>query len=246
MSDVQGDRNILPGSQTWGSTGIRPDFPVSSTGDGGPGKDAAGSSGQQEPAPDPAGEEIVFLEPGKEQAQNIARAMSHQNAGDIMALLSTEGPMRLSDIADRMALSTNAAKYHVENLMGAGLVEISNTRYSVKGKKVKIYRLKNQIFVMAPSGRTSAPAVREALLKFATLCGLFIVAFAFFFVQPFVSLSSGPVSPVSGSLQQGAVMPAADSSALVPALILAVFATLLVFAGFEIFEYWKRRERSSS
>ncbi len=246
MSDVQGDRNILPGSQTWGSTGIRPDFPAGYTGDGGPGKDPAGNSGQQEPAPAPAGEEIIFLEPGQEQAQNIARAMAHQNAGDIMAFLSAEGPQKLSDIAARMDLSTNAAKYHVENLMSAGLVEISNTRYSVKGKKVKIYRLKNQIFVMAPSGRTSGPAVREALLKYATLCGLFFVAFGFFFIQPFVSFSSGPVSPISGSLQQGSVMPAADSSALVPALILAVFATLLVFAGFEILEYWKRRERSSS
>jgi DNA-binding transcriptional ArsR family regulator len=188
-----------------------------------------------------AEEEIIFLEPGQEKAQNIVKAISHQNAGEIMALLSAEGPMKLSDIAARMELSTNAAKYHVENLKNAGLIEIANTRYSVKGKKMKVYRLKNQVFIVAP-GVSSGPALRAVLLKYATLCGLFMVAFAVFLVQPFVTFSYGPVSPLAGSLQAGTTLPAEYSSALIPALVLAGIVTLLVFAGTEVLRYWKTQE----
>ena len=201
-----------------------------------------GTTSEPCPGPTPAAgeDEIVFLEPGQEKAQNIAKAISHQNAGDIMALLSTEGPMKLSDIASRMELSTNAAKYHVENLKNAGLIEIANTRYSVKGKKMKVYRLKNQVFIVAP-GRASGPALRAVLLKYASLCGIFVVASAIFVAQPFVTFSPGPVGSLSGSVWQGTALPAAYAPAIVPALILAGIVTLLVFAGTELTGYWRDR-----
>jgi predicted transcriptional regulator len=144
-------------------------------------------------------EEVILLEPGQEQAQNIAKAISHQNAADLMQLLSKEGPMRLSDIAEKLGLSTNAAKYHVENLKNAGLIEISNTQYSVKGKKMNVYRLKNQVFIVAPR---MAPGVdlRAALLKYASLFVLFVVSFAAILVQPFVALSFEIPASLSGSM----------------------------------------------
>ncbi len=152
-------------------------------------------------------EEIILLEPGQEKAQNIVKAISHQNAGELMQLLSTAGPMKLSDIASRMGLSTNAAKYHVENLRNAGLIEISNTRYSVKGKKMKVYRLKNQVFIVAPK-MNSGSDLRAVLLKYATLCGLFVVTCAAILVQPFALVSYVPVSPLSGSRPAGHSGPA--------------------------------------
>ena len=193
------------------------------------------------PVPVPE-EEIIILEPGKEKAQNIVKAISHQNAEELMQLLSTEGPMRLSDIAGRLGLSTNAAKYHVENLMHAGLIEISNTRYSVKGKKMKVYRLKNQVFIVAP-GMSSGSDLRAALLKYATLCGIFVVSFAVILLQPFVTVVAEPAGPLSGSLHQGAAgLPAAYlSPSPEAALVIAAIITILAFAGFELLEYWKGR-----
>jgi DNA-binding Lrp family transcriptional regulator len=191
------------------------------------------------PAPE---EEIIILEPGKERAQNIVKAISHQNAGDLMQLLSTEGPLRLSEIAERLGLSTNAAKYHVENLMNAGLIEISNTRYSVKGKKMKVYRLKNQVFIVAPS-MSSGSDLRAALLKYATLCGVFICSFAVILFQPFVTVVTEPARPLSGSLQTAGSLPPAYVSTLPEAaLVIAAIITILAFAGFELLEYWKRRQ----
>lgn len=192
-----------------------------------------------------AEEEIILLEPGQEKAQNIVKAISHQNAGELMQLLSTEGPMKLSDIASRLDLSTNAAKYHVENLRNAGLIEIANTRYSVKGKKMKVYRLKNQVFIVAPK-MIPGSNLREVLLKYATLCGLFVVTCAAILVQPFVMISYGSVAPLSGSLQPGTTLPVTESSTLIPALVIAGIVTLLVYAGFECLMYWKNRQMISA
>ncbi|MDD1701912.1 MAG: helix-turn-helix domain-containing protein [Methanoregula sp.] len=190
-------------------------------------------------------EEVILLEPGEAKAQNIVKAISHQNAADLMQLLSKEGPLRLSEIAEKLNLSTNAAKYHVENLKNAGLIEISNTRYSVKGKKMNVYRLKNQVFIVAPRMAPGAD-IRAALLKYASLFALFVVSFAAIMVQPFVALSFEPVGSLSGSLQPGTAAAGIYSSALIPSLIFAGIITLFAYAGFEILMYWKNRQMIAS
>jgi DNA-binding transcriptional ArsR family regulator len=183
--------------------------------------------------PFPVTEDVIFLEPGQEKAQNIVKAISHQNAGEVMQLLSLEGPLRLSDIADRLGMSLNAAKYHIENLMGAGLLEIANTRYSVKGRKIKIYRLKNQVFIVAPR-MTGIAQVRSALLKYGTALGIFIMVFAIALVQPFVLLPAVPLH-LSGSIQPGQPVPVMTDTGVIPALIIATAVTLILLVLYELY-----------
>ena len=66
------------------------------------------------------------------------------------------------------------AKYHIENLLDAGLIEITKTKYSVKGREVKIYGLKDQLVIVTPR----IANVRSILLKYASLFGVMIVATA--------------------------------------------------------------------
>lgn len=135
-------------------------------------RDPAGDSGQSPTTREMTGkiEDAVFLEPGDEKTQNIVRAISHQTAGVVVQILSTQGPLSLSDIADRLKISLNAAKYHIANLMKAGILDISETRYSVKGKKIKVYILKNQVFIVAPTV-TSADQLRKAAVKYRSEIG---------------------------------------------------------------------------
>lgn len=110
---------------------------------------------------------VVFMEPGDERAQKIAKAMGSQTASDILQILG-EGPKSLTDITDRLNIPMNTAKYHVENLLDAGLIAVAETKYSIKGREVKIYTLANQLLVVAPR-RVDA---RSLLLKYATLFGI--------------------------------------------------------------------------
>lgn len=137
-------------------------------------------------------ENVVFLEPGDERAQKIAKAMGSQTASDILQILG-EHPKSLTDITDKLAIPMNTAKYHIENLLDAGLVAIAETKYSVKGREVKLYTLTNQLLIVAPK----QSAVRSLFLKYASLFG--IVALG--------SLLISALSPVfgPGSLIRGSV-----------------------------------------
>ena len=110
---------------------------------------------------------VLVLEPGDERAQKIGKAMGSPTAGDILNLLA-DGPKSLTDIADKLAVPMNTAKYHVENLLEAGIISVEETKYSVKGREVKLYSLTNQLLIVAP--RRSD--VRSLLLKYASLFGI--------------------------------------------------------------------------
>jgi DNA-binding transcriptional ArsR family regulator len=114
---------------------------------------------------------IVVLEPGEERAQKIAKAMGSQTASDILRLLSA-GPKSLTDITDTLAVPMNTAKYHVENLLDAGLILVTDTKYSVKGREVKLYAITNQLLIVAPRQAD----LRSLLLKYAALFGIVAAA----------------------------------------------------------------------
>lgn len=110
---------------------------------------------------------VVVLEPGEERAQKIAKAMASQTAGDILRLIGV-GPKTSTEISDQLSLPMNTAKYHIENLLDAGLISIDSTKYSVKGREVKVYTLTNQLLIVAPKQLN----VRSLLMKYASLFGI--------------------------------------------------------------------------
>jgi DNA-binding transcriptional ArsR family regulator len=126
---------------------------------------------------------VVLLEPGDERAQKIAKAMSSQMASDILQLLA-ESPQSLTGITERLAIPLTTAKYHTENLLDAGLIQVSETKYSVKGREIKIYSLTNQLLIVAPRKSN----VHSLLLKYASLFGIVI----------FGSLVIAILSPILG------------------------------------------------
>jgi DNA-binding transcriptional ArsR family regulator len=127
---------------------------------------------------------VVFLEPGDERAQKIAKAMGSQTASDILQILG-EGPRSLTDITERLNIPMNTAKYHIENLLDAGLITVEQTRYSIKGREVKIYTLTNQLLVVAPRQSNA----RSLLLKYASLFGIVLLC----------SLLISAISPLFGA-----------------------------------------------
>ena len=135
---------------------------------------------------------VVFLEPGDERAQKIAKAMGSQMANDILQILG-EGPRSLTDITERLNIPMNTAKYHIENLLDAGLIAVSQTKYSIKGREVKIYTLTNQLLVVAPRQSN----VRSLLLKYASLFGIVAIC------SVMISVLSPLIGP--GSLIRGSV-----------------------------------------
>ena len=107
---------------------------------------------------------VVILEPGDDRAQKISKAMASQTASDILQILA-ENQKSLTEITDRLVIPLTTAKYHIENLLEAGLITVAETKYSVKGREIKIYAITNQLLIVAPRQSN----VRSLLLKYASL-----------------------------------------------------------------------------
>jgi len=95
---------------------------------------------------------VVLLEPGDDRAKKIGRAMANRTAGDVLGLLKGE-EHTLSEISDTLALPMTSVKYHVENLLDAGMIC-------------------NQIIIMSPGTKD----IKSLLLKYISLFGIILLA----------------------------------------------------------------------
>ncbi|MCQ1537716.1 helix-turn-helix transcriptional regulator [Methanocalculus taiwanensis] len=118
-------------------------------------------------------EEIIFLEPGEAQAQKIAKAMSSPTAGDLLRNLS-EAPKSTTALAEELHIPLTTAKYHLGNLLDAGIIEVVDTRWSAKGREIKLYSMKNQVLIVAPRRQSAIGMVK----KYAATLGVFIAGTA--------------------------------------------------------------------
>lgn len=136
-------------------------------------------------------EDVVILEPGDERAQKISKAMGSQTASDILQLLA-ESKKSLTEITERLSIPLTTAKYHIENLLDAGLISVAETRYSVKGREIKIYTLTNQLLIVAPRSSN----VRSLLLKYASLfCIVILGTLALSLISPLINGGIGMNAP---------------------------------------------------
>ena len=128
-------------------------------------------------------EEVIILSPGDTRAQKIAKAISSGTANDILHLLG-DGQQSATDITGTLDLPMSTVKYHLDNLLDAGLVEVVETKYSVKGREIKIYALRDQLLIVAPKMQN----VRSLLLKYASLFAIVALAsLAGFFYLPLLA-----------------------------------------------------------
>lgn len=170
------------------------------------------------------GEQVIILEPGEERAQHIARALSSRTAGKILDILA-DGEKPLSFIADQLNISLPQVKYHVDNLLDAGIIEVTREIYSVKGRRVKIYGLKHQILVVAPR----MVNLKALLLKYSLVAGLFLlVAVAWARIQDHV------LSPKNLPLLGGGSLKPVPSPVIAPGIMESMLtdpSTVLLFCA---------------
>ncbi|WP_256290556.1 ArsR/SmtB family transcription factor [Halobellus inordinatus] len=75
-----------------------------------------------------------------EQPTDVLQTVSSETAQQILAALD-DNPAPASDIAEAADTSVQNAKYHLEHLCEADLVETVDTWYSKKGTEMTVYAL---------------------------------------------------------------------------------------------------------
>jgi DNA-binding transcriptional ArsR family regulator len=72
------------------------------------------------------------------EAGPVLDSLTSKTAQSILVELSDE-PSTPGDVADRVDTSLQNVSYHLSNLEEAGLVTVVGTRYSSKGREMKVY-----------------------------------------------------------------------------------------------------------
>jgi DNA-binding transcriptional ArsR family regulator len=114
--------------------------------------------------PDSEGDEKVLILPLGEESKKITRTLSNDSARQVLELLADE-PMSASDIAEKLDIPLTTVKYNLDALIESGLIMIKQTRWSVKGRKIKIYAPIRKLIVVVPD-KTDRKSVVDILRRY--------------------------------------------------------------------------------
>lgn len=93
--------------------------------------------------------EVLFF---SENSRKLIQTLSNANSIKILQLLETKD-MSAGELAEKLDLSLNTIKYNLDSLLEVDLIRISDTKWSQRGRKIKIYELVEKILVFIPSYR---------------------------------------------------------------------------------------------
>ncbi len=114
--------------------------------------------------PDSESDEKVLILPLGEESKKITQTLSNDSARQVLELLADE-PMSASDIAEKLEIPLTTVKYNLDALIDSRLITVKQTRWSVKGRKIKIYAPIRKLIVVVPD-KTDRKSVADILRRY--------------------------------------------------------------------------------
>lgn len=85
-----------------------------------------------------------------EKSKKLGEIISNPSCKKIISLLS-EKNLSETDIAKELKMPLNTVEYNLKKLLNAGIIETAkNYFWSIKGKKIPIYKIANKLIVISP------------------------------------------------------------------------------------------------
>lgn len=112
-------------------------------------------------------QKVRLLSPDDEQTRLIGKAIASETAGKILSSMAGREVTAMM-LSDELVAPVSTVMYHLDNLASAGLIEVSRTRYSVKGREMKVYRLIDQVLIVSPKSFD----LKTVLTRCATLLSI--------------------------------------------------------------------------
>jgi DNA-binding transcriptional ArsR family regulator len=120
----------------------------------------------------------LMLSLDDDKAKDLADVMGNKTCKKILSILANAERSE-SDIAKDLSQPMNTVEYNLKKLVSAGLVEKSKDYFwSIKGKRIPVYKLSNKYIVIAP--RSSSLAGLKTFLPVAVILGIGAVAVNYF------------------------------------------------------------------
>ena len=114
--------------------------------------------------PDDDAAEKVLILPLGEESKKVTKVLSNDSARQMLELL-VDKPMSASEVSEELGVPLTTVKYNLDALIDAGLIKVKETKWSVKGRKIKIYAPIRKLIVVVPD-KTDRNSVTDILQKY--------------------------------------------------------------------------------
>ena len=175
------------------------------------------ASYDQPMADDDKRDDVLLVLPLGEESKQITQTIANDTARQILQLLA-DGALSTSAIAKTLDIPLTTAQYNVEKLIEAKLVVVEKTKYSEKGREVKLYAPARRMIVLVPAN-TSRQAVMDVLKKYLVLLPLAgFVALMVEFAMQFLNgnLPGGNPASKSADRASGPLLTSQESNLSAP------------------------------
>lgn len=150
----------------------------------------------------------ILVSLGDDKVKQIGEVIGNKTCNKILDLLA-ENEMTVTDISKKLKIPLNTTDYNIKKLVKAGLIEKASHFWSIKGKKIPVYRVSNRKIIISPK--------RSVGKIFAWTLG--ITGLSALTIREFTKRTFGGVAPmVSRSFQNDVVTKEASAVMAIPEL----------------------------
>jgi len=163
---------------------------------------------------DEGGTRLLWLD--DEEVDPLIGSLSSETARSLLTALH-EDPRTASELADTVDTSLQNARHHLDNLQEADLVEVAETRYSVKGREMKVYAPVDDSLVVCVGNEAERSGLLDSLRQYVGAGAAVLVGSLLVHVTVNVGGGgiAGPTGPrVADSIGSGALFGTVPPAAL--------------------------------
>lgn len=137
--------------------------------------------------------EKVLIVPLGEGSKKITQVLSNEKAMKMLDILADK-PMSASDVAETLEIPLTTVKYNLDGLIEADLIKVKETKWSRKGREVKIYEPVQKLIVVAPGNMKSDRSSVLSMLKkyLGLIAGAVFAATGLEAITRSLSMGAGP------------------------------------------------------
>ena len=119
-------------------------------------------------------EKEILVSIGDRNVKEIGEAIGNKTCNKILELLA-DSEMSATDLSKKMKVSLTTVDYAIKKLLKTGLISKSGHWWSVKGKKISMYKVSNKKIIISP--RKSLGKIFGTVILLTGLVGLTIKQF---------------------------------------------------------------------
>ena len=120
--------------------------------------------------------EKVLILPLNADSKKITQTLSNDTALKILELLAQQ-PMSATAVSEELDLALTTIKYNLDALIESDLIKVNKTKWSKKGREIKIYEPVQKLIVVVPGGgKSDKSSIISMLQKYLGMIGAAIFA----------------------------------------------------------------------